>query len=250
VSAPGEASSPPRHPGTPYWAELGDRVGEAYLRYSHTKGTKQEIEFLLELLGLPDGARVLDVGCGPGRHAVALAEAGLNVTGVDVSSSFLELAAERARRAGVGAAFFEIDARRMPFDDEFEAVISICQGGFGLMGDDDALVLRRMAEAVRPGGRVIVTAFSAYVEACTARPGTTLDADTGVVHEFSVVKDPSGAEQTIEMWNSVYTPRELRLLAIGVGLVPEAVWSVEPGSFARRYPDADHPEFMLVARKP
>jgi hypothetical protein len=48
----------------------------------------------------------------------------------------------------------------------------------------------------------------------------------------------------------VYTPRELRLLAIGVGLVPEEVWSVEPGDFAKRPPDLDHPEFMLVAKRP
>ena len=61
--------------------------------------------------------------------------------------------------------FFQVDARQMPFDDEFDAVISICQGGFGLMGKDDSVVLRRMAEAVRPGGIVVLTAFSAYFAA-------------------------------------------------------------------------------------
>jgi SAM-dependent methyltransferase len=250
VSLPDEEAVPPAHPRTTYWAELGDTLGEAYLRYSHTMGTTQEIDFLLELLDLPAGARVLDVGCGPGRHAVALAEAGLAVTGIDVSARFLEVAAERARRAGVGAAFFEVDARQMPFDDEFDAVISICQGGFGLMGPDDPLVLKRMAESARRGGRIVATAFNAYFEIRSDRRGTMLDADSGIVHERSVVKDPEGADHVVEMWNSIYTPRELRLLAVGVGLVPESVWSVEPGEFARRPPDADHPELMLAARKP
>ena len=96
----------PRHPGRPYFGPIGDRIGRAYLRYSFTTGTAQEVRFLLEVMSLPPGARVLDVGCGPGRHVVPFAEAGLSVTGVDVSRRFLDIAAERATAAGVGAALF------------------------------------------------------------------------------------------------------------------------------------------------
>ncbi len=115
----------PRHPGDAYFERVAEHLGAAYLRYDFTKGTAQEVAFLLELLDLPAGARVLDVGCGPGRHAVELARAGLAVTGVDVSARFLDIAAEAARAAGVGASFFEVDARQMPFDDEFDAVVYI-----------------------------------------------------------------------------------------------------------------------------
>lgn len=242
--------SAPAHPGEPYFGALAERLGSAYLRYSFTKGTGQEVAFLLELLALPPGARLLDVGCGPGRHAVPLARAGLNVVGVDVSRRFLELAAEAARGARVKASFFEVDARRMPFDDEFDAVISLCQGGFGLMGRDDALVLKRMAEAARPGATVVLTAFSALHEARHARPEAHLDVDEGLVHERTTIVDETGVEHEVDLWTGVYTPRELRLLAIGCGLVPEHVWGVAPGDYACRAPDLDHPELMLVARKP
>lgn len=238
------------HPGGPYFEELGDKLGRSYLRYAFTKGTEQEVAFLLELLDLAPGARVLDVGCGPGRHAVGLAKAGLAVTGVDVSSRFLELAAEAARAAGVAASFFEVDARRMPFDDEFDAVISICQGGFGLMGTDDPLVLRRMMEAAKRGAPVVLTAFSSLFEARHPRENATLDPDSGTVHEVTRITPEEGQDEEVDLWTGVYTPRELRLLAIGTGLVPEEVWSVEPGDFVRRPPDLEHPELMLVARKP
>jgi SAM-dependent methyltransferase len=239
-----------QHPRCAYFARIGDTLGEAFLRYDFTKGTQQEVDFLVECLGLRPGHRVLDVGCGPGRHAVALAQAGMKVTGVDVSKRFLDIAAARARAAGVPAALFEVDARQMPFDDEFDAVISICQGAFGLMGPDDGLVLRRMAEAARPGARVAVTAFSAYYEARADRAEATLDVDAGVVHERAAITDERGGRHDIDLWTGVFTPRELRLLSIGVGVVPEAVYSVEPGNFGRTAPTLDLPEFLLVARKP
>ncbi|HWL66486.1 MAG TPA: class I SAM-dependent methyltransferase [Actinomycetota bacterium] len=238
------------HPGTPFFEPIGDALGENYLRYSFTKGTEQEVTFLLELLGLPEGARVLDVGCGPGRHAIGLARAGMQVTGVDISSGFLEIAQRHAADAGVRIAFYKQDARELPFEDEFDAAMSICQGGFGLMGDDDSIILRRMMEALKPGGLLVVSAFSALFEASVNRPEAAFDVGAGVVHEAMTIKTAAGGEATVDAWTSVYTPRELKLLAIGVGLIPEEVWSVEPGDFARREPDLERPEFMLVARKP
>ena len=174
------------------------------------------------------------------------------MTGVDVSQGLLDLARVAANEADLAGrvALFECDARAMPFDDEFDAVISICQGGFGLMGQDDGLVLRRMMEAARPGAPVVLTAFSAYFEAAAARAEAHLDVDNGVVHERARIKEASGNEADADLWTSVYTPRELRLLAVGVGLVPEHVWSVEPGNFRRREPTIETPEFMLVARRP
>lgn len=240
----------PAHPGHAFFADVGDKLGRAYLRYSFTKGTVQEVEFLLEMLALPDGARVLDVGCGPGRHAIPFAKAGLSITGVDVSPRFLDIAAASARSEGVPASFFEVDARQMPFQDEFDAVVSLCQGGFGLMGADDSLVLHRMAEAARPGGVVVLTAFSSLFEARSRRPEATFDVDAGIVHERAEITAETGESSRVDLWTGVYTPRELRLLAIGVGLMPRAVWSVEPGDYARRRPDLDHPELMLVADKP
>jgi SAM-dependent methyltransferase len=249
VEATAEVIEPKPHPGEPYFEPIGDTLGRAYLRYNFTKGSGQEVGFLLEVIGPGDGRRLLDVGCGPGRLAVPLAAAGWSVTGIDISQGFLDIAAEEARKAGVPMSLFQADARQMPFDDEFDVVLSICQGGFGLMGKDDDLILKRMMESARPGGFVIVSAFSAYFAAREQRDAH-LDADAGVVQEVMKVKDPAGAEHSFDAWTSVYTPRELRLLALGVGLIPEHIWSVSPGAYARNKPDTEHYEFLLVGRKP
>jgi ubiquinone/menaquinone biosynthesis C-methylase UbiE len=231
-----------------HWFEaMADHLGRAYLRYSFTKGTEQEVGFLVEALGLEPGMRVLDVGCGPGRHVHALAERGIRAHGVDISERFVSLGAEAATE---GATFERLDARSLPFDGEFDAAISLCQGAFGLLGgSDDGEVLAGMARAVRPGGRVAVSAFSAYYQVRWLDETDSFDADRGVNHERTVLKDPGGAEAEFDLWTTCFTPRELRLLAERAGLAVEHLWSVTPGAYRADPPTVDSPEFLLVSHR-
>lgn len=232
-----------------HWFEpMADHLGEAYLRYSFTKGTEQEVDFLVEVLDLQPGRdRVLDVGCGPGRHAHALARRGIDVVGIDISERFVEL----ARRNAPPQALFEVcDARRLPFVEEFDAVISLCQGAFGLVGEDDPPVLDGMARAAKAGtGRVALTAFSAYFATRYLEETDSFDAATGVNHERTTVRNEQGEEAEFDLWTSCFTPRELRLLCARSGLTVDDLWAVTPGAYGRNQPDLDHPEWLVVARK-
>jgi SAM-dependent methyltransferase len=241
----------PHHPD--HWFEpVADHLGAAYLRYSFTKGTEQEVGFLTEALGLRPGQRLLDVGCGPGRHAHALARRGIEVVGVDISQRFVDLA---AAAAPPGATFVRADARGLAFDAEFDAAISLCQGAFGLAGgpaapfDADADVLRSIARALRPGGLAAVSAFSAYFQVRWLEDTDTFDAGSGVNHERTDVRDDAGVATPVDLWTTCFTPRELRLLAAGAGLGVRAVWSVAPGAYAEALPTIDTPEFLLVAER-
>jgi hypothetical protein len=170
------------------------------------------------------------------------------VHGVDISADFVELA--RAS-APPGATFERADARTLAFDGEFDAALSLCQGAFGLLGGyDDGTVLARMAAAVRPGtGLVAVSAFSAYFQLRGLEEGDDFDADAGVNHERTEVRDPDGRVATFDLWTTCFTPRELRLLAAAAGLTVRDLWSVAPGDYARRPPSIDTPEFLLVAAR-
>jgi SAM-dependent methyltransferase len=233
-----------------HWFEdVAAHARSAYLRYSFTKGTTQEVDFLCEALPIEPGMRVLDVGCGPGRHSLELARRGVLVHGIDISQDFVDLANE----AGIdGATFERLDARLLPFDGEFDVAISLCQGAFGLLGgtDEDGAVLAGMARAVKAGGLVCVSAFSAYFQLRWLEETDTFDAATGVNHEAAVVKDEEGRDATFDLWTTCFTPRELRLLAAAAGLSVRDLWSVTPGAYRADPPRVDAAEFLLVAQRP
>jgi SAM-dependent methyltransferase len=229
-----------------HWFEpIAEHLGAAYLRYSFTKGTRQEIDHVVGALALQPGERVLDVGCGPGRHAHELARRGIRVHGVDISARFIEIARANAPE---GATFERLDARALPFDGEFDAAICLCQGAFGLMtadGDDEA-VLGGIVRALRPDGRLALTAFNAYF-AVKHHTEASFDADAGVAHERTEVRDPDGRPRAVDLWTGCYTPRELRLLCQRLGLRVRRISSVEPGAYAANPPTTESPELLLIA---
>ena len=240
----------PRPEGA-WFNPIAEFLGPAYLRNAFTYGTRQEIDFIVTALGLGPGDRVLDVGCGPGRHALELARRGIEVHGVDLSPEFVDLARAAAGTEGLDASFEVLDVRDLSVDGVFDAAICLCQGGFGLLGgDDEADVLGRIGRAVRPGGGLVVSAFHSYFAVRHLEDGESFDSRTGVLHETAILRDPEGREAPFDLWTTTFTAREIRALAEAVGLVVEAVHGVSPGEYAERPPALDRHEVLLVARRP
>ena len=119
--------------------------------------TERESAFAVRALGLQEGDRVLDLACGHGRHAVALARRGMVVTGQDLNEDYLQMAQVDARRSGVEIETVHSDMRDIPFTDEFDAVINMFTAfGYFDSEDEDFRVLQAVANALKDGGKLLL----------------------------------------------------------------------------------------------
>lgn len=119
-------------------------------------GTDQEIEFIEATLNLGAHAKILDLYCGYGRHAIELAKSGYQVTGVDSTADFLSIAKQKALQLQVTLEFIQCDMRNINFQHSFDAVISMF-AAFGFFNDDEnAAVIGRISHALKPRGLFLI----------------------------------------------------------------------------------------------
>lgn len=244
--------APPGAAREPFYVPIGAFQGELYARNAFAQGTDAEVEALIARADLHPSSRVLDVGCGDGRHLRALVSHGVRGVGVDASPALIEA----ARRADEPSVTFVIgDARDLGSVPEvapgsFDAAWSLCQGGFGTHPGTDRRVMQGLADAVRPGGIVVVTAFHALFAVRHLAPGDAFDPVSLTHHQLSEVRGRDGARADFDLWTAAYTVRDLLALAREIGLQPVAIAGCEPGRYGSNEVRLDDPELLLTARRP
>jgi len=220
---------------------------------------RREVARVLEVLGLPVGARILDVACGQGRHAHLLAEAGLDVDGLDYSDDLLSRA--RARGTGPGLRYTRGDMRALPADwtGRFDAVVSLSTS-FGFFRDpsDDVIAIGEFGRVLRPGGALLwhgasrdgVVARFLERDWWTTADGTTIAQERTFDPLSGLLSVESrwlgaGRESTRIHELRLYTATRLAELFAAAGLIVEAAWDGWRDRPLRRTSS----EMLLAARK-
>ena len=214
--------------GESFWAELyAFEFPEAVFAAGEV-----QVEKAVALSGVEGGA-ALDLGCGPGRHAIALAKRGFSVTAVDLSPFHLARARERAAVASVSIEFVESDMRSFVRPGAFNLALSLFTS-FGYFEDrqDDLLVLRNIHDSLKPGGRLVMDVMGKERIARVLEPTTSQKAPGGALlvrrheivddwtrirNEWIVVKD--GRARVFEFMVRVYAGQELKGLLGTAGFV-------------------------------
>lgn len=120
------------------WYEtLFENSAKNYDNERFVKGTIGECDFIETELGHNRDLNIIDVGCGTGRHAIELTKRGYAVTGIDLSETQIKRAQEKAETDDLDIQFLVGDARQLPFHNEFDIAIMMCEGGFPLMETDE-----------------------------------------------------------------------------------------------------------------
>ena len=120
---------------------------DAFSRYM-----ERDAQSFFERLGIAAGTKMLDVACGSGQLALIAARAGVQVTGCDIATNWIEAARARAAAEGLKVTFDEGDAECLPYrDGQFDAVVSLIGAMFAPRPD---LVAAELTRVCRPGGRI------------------------------------------------------------------------------------------------
>lgn len=237
------------------WEQFFDQEAPNYDQLCFTQNTLNEVEFLIGLLDLPPGAAILDLGCGTGRHAVELARKGFAVTGIDLSTGMLAQAKEKAKAAKVEIEWIKADASKFALDKQFDAVICLCEGSFGLLGNaDDAneqplAILRNVSRSLKPNGKTLFTMLNAFK---MIRERSQADVEQGRFDPLtmSTTTDcaPEG-QSAISLRERAFTPTEITLLFQLAGLTVLNIWGGTAGNWGKRAIELDEFEIMVMAQK-
>ena len=206
--------------------------------------TRNEVDFLVEALALKKGARVLDIGCGVGRHCIELAKRGYECTGIDFNESAIVASSEAAADAGVRPSFVELDMKELEAQESYDGAYCFFTS-FGYFSDkENKEVASRFANALKPGGRVLIdtlvteSLFPVFQqfrwrwadESRTVRvlQESKWDPVGGRVNtEWSFVRE-SGPVETARSSLRVYSYKELHALLLDAGF--SNVQGVETGT--------------------
>lgn len=235
-----------------WYEEYFDKFGEQYDKEPFTQGTKGEVDFIEEEMGYDRSKKILDIGCGTGRHSLELARRGYRVVGMDLSKSFIERARRLAKEEQLdNVTFLECDARDLHFENEFDIVLSICEGAFSLMETDrmNFRILENIWKALRGDGKFILTTLSA-VYALTHKLGGEFDVVTFRERFPLEAAEADGRKKRYDCEQRYYAYTEINWLLRSLGFRHVEFFGCKLGAFSReRKPSKDDFEMLVVAEK-
>lgn len=248
-----------------WYENLFDNYAQTYDRELFTQGTLGEVDFIEQEMNFDKTKRILDIGCGTGRHAIELAKRGYQITGVDLSESQLHRAREKAKQAHLKVDFIQKDARVLDFQNEFDGVIMICEGAFCLMESDEMnfQILQGATNALKKKSKLIFTALNALFplyhsvkdflnegSSETTTTELTFDLMTFREHSTLTTTDDAGIEKVLVCNERYYTPSEISWLLNALGYKTIDIYGARLGQFSRQDKlTTDNFEMLVIAEK-
>jgi 2-polyprenyl-3-methyl-5-hydroxy-6-metoxy-1,4-benzoquinol methylase len=250
-----------------WYEELFENYGVKYDNENFTQGTIGECDFIEKEINYNKTASILDIGCGTGRHSIELSKRGYTVTGIDLSESMLKRARNKASEQNLKIDFQKHDARKLPFFNDFDLVIMLCEGAFTLMETDEMnfQILRNAANALKPKGKLIFTTLNGlyplfhsvkeFLDSQTKEGNATysnnsFDLMTFRGHNTTHIVDDFGNQKELQCNERYYVPSEITWLLKTLNFKTIDIFGTQLGAFSRndKLTTEDY-EMLVIAKK-
>ncbi|MBA4366377.1 MAG: class I SAM-dependent methyltransferase [Desulfobacterium sp.] len=250
-----------------WYEELFENYGMKYDHENFIQGTVGECDFIEKEIEYNKAARILDIGCGTGRHSIELAKRGYTVVGIDLSESLLKRAVEKASEQNLKIVFQKQDARNLPFQNEFNLVIMICEGAFPLMETDEMnfQILQNASNALLPKGKLIFTTLNGLFplfhsvkdfldkeakEGNARYENHSFDLMTFREQSITLVEDDLGNIKELQCNERYYVPSEITWLLTTLNFKTIDIYGARLGAFSRNHIlSTEDFEMLVIAEK-
>jgi 2-polyprenyl-3-methyl-5-hydroxy-6-metoxy-1,4-benzoquinol methylase len=233
-----------------WYESLFENYGQKYDSENFTQGTIGECDFIETELGFNKSLKILDVGCGTGRHIIELTKRGYSVTGIDLSESQLKRAKDKANSENLIIDFQQQDARNLTFNHEFDVAIMLCEGGFPLMETDEMNfeILKNVTRSLKTNAKLIFTTLNGlfplyhsveqFYESTTEAGNATyksnsFDLMTFREHNITEFEDDLGNKKSLTCNERYYVPSEITWLLKSLGYNSIDIYGAKLGAFSR-----------------
>lgn len=248
-----------------WYEELFEDYADGYDREVFTKGTTGEVDFIEKEAGFNKAMKILDVGCGTGRHAIELASRGYSVTGIDLSQAQLAKAKKTAAEKGLDIRFIRKDARNFDFGGEFSLAIMICEGAFSLMETDEMnfRILQNAYQSLNAEGKLIFTTLNGLFPLFHSvkdfvnqgspggiTSGNTFNLMTFRDHSTYDGTDDQGNRKVLACNERYYVPSEITWMLKSIGFRNSTICGCKLGAFSREdILTTEDYEMLVIAEK-
>jgi len=234
-----------------WYESLFENYGLKYDNEIFTQGTLGECNFIESEIASDKTLKILDIGCGTGRHSIELTKRGYHITGVDLSDSQLQRAREKAAEQELEIDFHKQDARQLPFNNEFDLAIMLCEGAFPLMETDEMnfQILQSAAKTLKPGGKLIFTTLNGlfplyhsvkdFIQSKTEEGNAVSIANSFDLMTFrdqntTVFEDDNGNQKELQCNERYFVPSEITWLLKSLNFKTIDIFGATLGAFSRK----------------
>lgn len=215
--------------------------------------TQSQVDYLMVRMNLDCSSKILDLGCGAGRHAIEFAKRGVCVTGIDISDTMLENAKRRTAGENLTVNYIQCDLANLSAlqlqEEGYNGAICLCESGIGVIGGEnkDFEYFKQVYKLLVPDSYFALTCFNSLRRYIRSKDQNK---KFNYIDSTMIWSPPAEfAGERLSEIQRQYAPSEIKMLLTLSGFQKIQILSCFNGKFSDDKMGIEDIEMLVTARK-